>query len=298
MDFSVVVPTYQGQETIGDCLRSIQREIAGYRAEIVVVDSSTDGTARVVERCCPQATLVHSDRRLSAGSARNLGVKISSGEIVLFVDQDCVVLNGWIAKVLRCFERNPDAHAVGGSVRNQNINNLPGTVLYFLEFLYHLPGPDRDCFDKPFLVACSSAFRREPLEEVEFPDQTLGEDVVFGHRVREAGFTTVFNPSITVGHRNKRGWVRILRYLVRMGRASCSYHSELGLRRFAILYRYPPAVFLSTFVVLPSILLRLLRSKNVRNLLYFVVLFPLCSVGHLAWAAGFYRAIKEQKAGR
>ena len=73
--------------------------------------------------------------------------------------------------------------------------------MYLLEFLTHFPG--RGSPRQNFLVGCNNAYRAEVLRIVCFPDQTLGEDMLFSHALRTHGFEIVYDPSIEVRHQNR-----------------------------------------------------------------------------------------------
>lgn len=84
---SIVVPVYNGEKYIEDCLLSILRQNYPSMQIIVVDDGSTDGTAELVLAMGSSITYVHQENSGSA-VARNVGVELSKGEFVAFVDSD------------------------------------------------------------------------------------------------------------------------------------------------------------------------------------------------------------------
>lgn len=294
VDISVVVPAHQGQRTIADCLASIERATLGRQREIIVVDSSSDATPEIVQQRFPGVLLVRRAAPLSAGQARNVGAGLARGRLIFFADQDCVVPDDWVAR-LEAYFQDAAVHAAGGAVAIRNMYSASGCALYFLEFLYHFPenGPAR-C-DANFLVGCNSAYRAEVIRAVRFPDQTLGEDVIFTQRLREHGFHTVYDARIQVLHQNKQGWRRFFAYNRKMGRASAAYHALLQRRWAGLFLRYPILVFAAPVVILPAIALSLLRSRP-SYLLRFLLLAPACLMGNLCWANGFRTQVREMRA--
>ena len=84
----------------------------------------------------------------------------------------------WIDRLEGYFE-DPAVGAAGGAVGICDPTNLSGCAVYFLEFLYHFPGTGAPQRNENFLVGCNSVYRADLLHRVQFPDQTLGEDVLF-----------------------------------------------------------------------------------------------------------------------
>ena len=117
-DISVVVPGYLGARTVADCLDSIHHAIRGRDAEVIVVESSGDGAAEIVQQRFPNVKVVQSSTRLSAGGARNRGTAESRGKIVFFTDQDCIVPPDWISRLEGHLAR-PGVGAAGGSTTNR-----------------------------------------------------------------------------------------------------------------------------------------------------------------------------------
>ena len=98
---SVIVPTRNRPAHAAACIRSILA-IDGF-VELIVVDQSDD-------RATADAVSAIDDRRLryvrtgtrGVSHARNLGMELSSGEIVAFTDDDCRVKADWIERLGRC----------------------------------------------------------------------------------------------------------------------------------------------------------------------------------------------------
>lgn len=104
MFFSVVIPTYNRKPILEKCLRAMEQQripagsaIAGY--EIVVVDDgSTDGTVdwlRAYEAEFPHVRLFEQDH-LGPAAARNFGVEQARGDMIVFIDSDLVVTEGFL----------------------------------------------------------------------------------------------------------------------------------------------------------------------------------------------------------
>lgn len=82
---SVIIPAYNEQNAIAECLNSLKQQSYTNFEIIVVDDGSTDKTLEIVKKF---QVLIHSQKHKGPGSARNLGVSKSKGEILVFVDAD------------------------------------------------------------------------------------------------------------------------------------------------------------------------------------------------------------------
>ncbi len=91
---SVIVPCYNVQEFVGECLDSILAQCDIPIEIILVDDKSTDATLDILNRYTvyhPNVTLCRHDYNLGLGPARNTGVKAASGKYLFFLDSDDIL---------------------------------------------------------------------------------------------------------------------------------------------------------------------------------------------------------------
>jgi GT2 family glycosyltransferase len=293
IDISVVIPAYFGAATIADCLNSVTRALQGRRAEIIVVESSGDPAAEMIRRQFPDVTLITSEQRLSAGAARNRGAAAARAPLVFFTDQDCVVPSDWIDR-LEQHLLDRAVGAAGGAVGIRNPSELGGSAVYFLEFLYHFPGNRPPRLNENFLVGCNSAYRAEALHAVRFPDQTLGEDVLYSHALRANGYGVIYDPRVEVLHVNRQGWPEFFEYNRKMGRSAAIYHDAIKLWWIAPFFHVPMLAYLAPLAILPSIGFELARSRW-SYFLRFLMVSPMCLLGNLVWANAFRQQVLKMR---
>lgn len=90
MKFSIIIPAYHAEKTLGACLQSLREQTFRDFEAIVIDDGSTDGTPLAAERFTrsdPRFRYIRQENR-GVSAARNHGVEAASGEFILFLDSD------------------------------------------------------------------------------------------------------------------------------------------------------------------------------------------------------------------
>lgn len=109
---SVVIPAYNGAETISDALDSLAAQSVPLRSVVVVDDGSTDGTAEVVRSHPLQPTLIRQPANLGVAVARNTGTFNVDATHVAFLDQDDLWHRDFAAVALDHLGRHPEHGAL------------------------------------------------------------------------------------------------------------------------------------------------------------------------------------------
>ena len=109
---SIIIPTYNEGQYLPECLNSIFKlDYAKENIEIIVVDNGS--TDRTREIAISSGVKVLRDDSSNVSGLRNLGASHSEGDILAFVDADCIVSKEWLKKASRYFDDN-DVAAWGG----------------------------------------------------------------------------------------------------------------------------------------------------------------------------------------
>ena len=110
---SVIVPTYNRKDKIGDCLDSLINQDYPNFETIVVDDGSTDDTSKIVSNY--PVKLIKNEKNLGLWEARNIGIENSKGEIIAFLDDDALAERDWLKKLVECMN-SPEIAVVTGPI--------------------------------------------------------------------------------------------------------------------------------------------------------------------------------------
>lgn len=191
---SIVVPAYFSASIIEDCLKSLSsQKYLKENLEVIVIDSGNDETKDICRKYDVQ--YYHSARKLSAGAARNMGAEIAKGQILAFIDADCVAPNQWIWNLINDFDEFPEAFGVLGVYEGgkSNLDKVRGGEL--------MECKKRIDFHRGFIEG-NVAFRRKVFEKgCRFGDMTYGECVKLSVELSKMGMKTVWDPALRVFHK-------------------------------------------------------------------------------------------------
>jgi len=123
--YSVIIPTYNRCALLAEAIDSVLLQDSAAIEIIVVDDGSTDETAQMLAKNYPQVHYYYQTNQGPA-SARNRGIKESTGDLVAFLDSDDIWLENKMNHELMLLQRFPDA------------DMLAGNASYYLEGQLHL----------------------------------------------------------------------------------------------------------------------------------------------------------------
>ena len=142
MRLSFVIPAYNEESYLPACLESIVAQTRGLGddVEIIVVNNASSDRTREIALSFAGVTLVDEPRK-GLTYARQAGFCASSGELIANVDADSRLTEGWVAKVLSEFERQPKLVAFSGPVLYYDLTpsqRVSVQMFYFLAFCVYV----------------------------------------------------------------------------------------------------------------------------------------------------------------
>ena len=185
IDISVIVPCYNQERYLANCLESLLRQsYARERYEIILVDNGSADRSAAIARSYAGIVVVEEAKRGSY-AARNAGVRRASGGILAFTDSDCEVAAGWLERITQVLADQSIA-VVQGS-RSFARESLLLSVLADYEnekARYVFAGIDPKLY---YAYTNNMAVQRQVYERCgPFEELARGADVIFMNRAVEA----------------------------------------------------------------------------------------------------------------
>lgn len=175
LDVSVIVPCYNSEEYLKECLDSIVNQKTCYSFEVIAInDGSIDNTASILEEYAEKYDTVRvlTQKNKGFSGARNRGITESKGRYLIFVDSDDYISQSYIENLVKTAKLK-DADLVGCgyfTFRNKKILKKVSP---------------RNLKDKSVLNGCfwGKIFKRQIFEHIIFPEGYWYEDTILAHLI-------------------------------------------------------------------------------------------------------------------
>lgn len=204
---AVVIPVYNDEETLGKCLKALapSRENPGWKF-IVVDDNSSDNSARIASEA--GFRVIKLERNLGVSAARNTGSRVTSSDIIIFVDADIVLEPGCLEAMVEILETRREIHAVGAYPRPGDLS--PEWSAHFVGLRsawgYHWKEGERERKFSSIQSECG-AIRRETFELLGgFSERHGGvgmEEFHMAHEMEDRGLGHLLIKSAAYRHHYK-----------------------------------------------------------------------------------------------
>jgi glycosyltransferase involved in cell wall biosynthesis len=196
---SVIIPTFNEEENIAQCLVSLCHQTAPRKDyEIIVVDGGSKDATREIAGKYADKVFIQTSKKV--GGARNDGVKEATGDIIATTDADCILPPDWIKRISEDF-KNPSVVQLYGPVYpiEEGIGNQFSLLLantfsrigYYSRTFYYTLG-------------CNTAFRKEAFEKAGmYRCIDAGDDLEIAMRLKDQGKIR-FDGKLKVGFSMRR----------------------------------------------------------------------------------------------
>jgi len=192
---SIIVPAYNAERTIVDCLRAATNLNWPGNLEVIVInDGSTDRTEELASSIAGVRVVTTANG--GAAHATNTAIRAARYAIVVSLDADAVLEPDWIQKILPSFDE-PGVGAVAGYAVTANKSIVGKLMGYDVELRL-----DRSPKYTDHLYTMNTAYLREALLQVGMLDESMkiAYDADLSRRLRAAGYKLVLIKDATCRH--------------------------------------------------------------------------------------------------
>ena len=210
---SIIIPVFNKANFTFQCLRSLVKEIDFNATEVIVVNNaSTDETCLLLSELRDFISVIDNQENRGFVDACNQGANAASGDYLVFLNNDTIVLAGWLKNLLDTVEENPSIGAVGSMFLYPDGSIQEAGAIVWKNGEAHHYGWGRSAAERKFNFArevdyCSAAsllIRKNLFDRLAGFDSRYApayyEDVDLCFGVRSLGYKVVFQPLSQVIH--------------------------------------------------------------------------------------------------
>lgn len=188
---SVIVPVFNDQPGVDRCVKALSTQsypVESY--EVIIVDNGSNPPICIATEAAGHVQLLNCDETGSY-AARNVGISKSRGEILAFIDADCVAERDWLRNGVAALLSNDSECIVGGGVQFQPTAQLRATELYqtLAGFPQETNVTERGFAATANMLAPKSCFDRVGLFNTEL---LSGGDIEWCLRARQQDIEVVY----------------------------------------------------------------------------------------------------------
>lgn len=206
---SIVVPVYNVENYLRECLESIEKQTYNHFEVIIVNDGSTDNSLQICEEYCKRDSrfVVYSKQNGGLSDARNFGIDLIKGEYVTFLDSD----DYWEIEYLEELYKNIVTNGADIAVANYRRVDENGEISFDI-----IPGKekvykniDAICdllYQKNISVSAhSKLYKSELFQTIRFPKGKLYEDISTTPLVFLKAKKVYYSDKVLVNYRVRSG---------------------------------------------------------------------------------------------
>jgi len=176
---SFIVPVYNSADTIKKCLESMQNiSYPKNKFEIILVDNNSKD--RTIDIARKFTSKIYVDSTATISTLRNIGAKKAKGDILCFVDADCVISKGWLRDALENL-KDDDA-----AMTSSKLYSVPEEASWVARtWQVHLTGRNKGKKKVKWFAPCALAIKKHVFLSIAGFDESLVtcEDTDLGYRV-------------------------------------------------------------------------------------------------------------------
>ncbi|MBA2524655.1 MAG: glycosyltransferase, partial [Pyrinomonadaceae bacterium] len=275
---SVVVGSQNARHSVGRCLGALVSQCNGEEVEIIVVDNSTDGTAKIVSEDFPAIKVVRPGEDKLMPELWEIGINQTEGDVVALTTAHFVPDQNWIAEILKAHQST--YAGIGGAIENDESAGLISWAVYFCRYSpYMLPFREVTVDD---FAGDNASYKRAALDRFRDARRKGFWELFIHNEMRKEGLELLLTPKIVVYHQKSFSLPSFMSQRFWHGR-------QFGGERASSISPLKRLIYILLSPLIPAVfLLRITRRvfdkrKHIRK---YLLSLPILTLFLLGWAAG------------
>ena len=209
---SIVIPNFNGNEFLKECLSSIKKQTYPFYEVIIVDNGSEDESVEFIQKNYPEFKLIQNKENLGFATAVNQGIKASMSEYIFLLNNDTELEINCISNLLKCIKKDDKLFAVSSKMIQYDDRNLIDdagdeyTILGYTRKVGNNRSSKQYQNEREIFSASAGAalYRKSIFDIIGYFDENFFaymEDVDISYRAKLYGFKCYYCPSAVVYHR-------------------------------------------------------------------------------------------------
>lgn len=207
---SLIIPIYNAEEYIKECLDSITKQITSEVEVILINDGTPDNSMEIIKEYYQEWIESNQFKLLEQNNsgpsvARNNGIKIASGEFLAFLDSDDILLEDYFATIFKILNNN-NCDVIEFTYKRfldlENIDNEKEVKLYNYSGLIELELIRENIFSTGVWFPWIRVYKKELFDTILFPEGRFYEDLICISQIYLKKLNIYFYPKALLGYRD------------------------------------------------------------------------------------------------
>ncbi|HHX60643.1 MAG TPA: glycosyltransferase family 2 protein [Epulopiscium sp.] len=211
MQVSIIIPNYNGKQYIKECLDALTHQTYTNYEVLFVDNGSLDGSRSYMKENYPHIQMIPLDKNYGFSYAVNVGIRASTAEYVVLLNNDTAVEPSWLESLVRCIQSDPQIFSCSSKMIRYHERHLiddAGDEYCILGWAYKRgDGQPLERYNQTREVfsACAGAaiYRRSIFKEIGYFEESFFaylEDVDISYRARIYGYKNLYCSDALVYH--------------------------------------------------------------------------------------------------